>query len=80
MNIPSNEGIFMSMKQILFEVIFRNKQELMLLLTANGVTWLSVYFIPIVGACTAIVSLATTLFIFVKEYKKSKKEGKRNQV
>jgi hypothetical protein len=68
------------MKHILFDVVFRNKQELMLLLTANGVTWLSVYFIPIVGACTAIVSLATTLVIFIKEYKKAKAEVKAKKV
>jgi len=62
------------MKQLVLETLLRNKQELGVLITANGVTWLSAYFIPIVGALTAVVSLATTLYMFVREYKLAQKQ------
>ena len=62
------------LKQAFLRSIASHQSEILVMITGGGVSWITSYFLPIVGAVTATVTLATVLIGFLRELRKYKKE------
>lgn len=62
------------MLQLIVETWTRHQQQFAWLLGLNTVGWVSTFFVPAVAAITSLVTLGTALVIFVREYRKMKRE------
>ena len=61
-------------RDLLLRVVLEHKKDLGLLLTVNGLTWWSLYYIPIMAAIGSTITVITGIVILKKEYLELKRK------